>query len=147
MLRRKYTVQKSIRFDQQLAEDLTYLANVLDRSLNDVVNIACEDLIHENKFYFAKLLVVDNLPEIFEQGMETGHFELDNLKVDITSDEKFYYLKLVFLGESGEVIEEVDEKYDDLDALEDTITHFTLKAIDLNSQLVEDYLKHRLDYK
>ena len=149
MLRRKETIQKSIRFDEKLAEDIEYLAKELGRTQNELVNIAVADLIEANKTYFAKLIIVDELYNIFENGHEEGEFSNDSLrvKIDYDSEKDEFSMNFEVLGRDGQVIDQDTGVYADIDKLYYVLTQLALIHIDFNSEEVQYYLKHRLDYK
>jgi len=149
MLRRKETVQKSIRFDEKLAEDIEYLSNELGRTQNELVNIATADLIEANKLYFAKLIIVDELRDIFEAGHEEGTFTSDSLriKIDYNSEKNGFVMDFEVLDDSGQIVDQDISVYEDVNELHHALTQLALMHIDFNSDAVQNYLKHRLDYK
>lgn len=65
MLGKKYTVQKSFRIDYRMSDDLEYLSKVLDRPQNDLVNIAVENLIFDNRQYFIEQILIDKCSNFF----------------------------------------------------------------------------------
>ena len=148
MLKRKYTVQKSIRFDERLAEDLEFLANELERTQNDLVNIAVEDLMKENSYYFKKLIVVEQLIDFFNGNVDRDAVKFEGVHVTVNlCDDDSYCVKIIFTDENGNVIEQSEKKSDDIDVIYKTIIDYTNLHVDFNSDSVKKYLNKRLDYK
>lgn len=148
MLRRKYTIQKSIRFDEKLAEDLEFLAKELERTQNDLVNIAVEDLIHDNKAYFVKLMIKDELYDFLEGNCSTGHFDGAGLKIDAKWDESEdkFCLDIYHEDDKGNAIHEKMESIS-FDELEKYLTERAPFLLNRDSEDVKEYLKERLNYK
>ena len=80
MLRKKYIVQKSFRIDYQLSDDLEYLSYVLDRPQNDLVNIAIEALIFDNRQWFVGEILVNQCHPFFEEDKDV-ELTIDNLHI------------------------------------------------------------------
>lgn len=149
MLRRKYTVQKSIRFDEKLADDLGYLAEQTERTQNDLVNIAVENLLTENKSYFIRLAFVDNLFDFFENGAETESCEIGGIHVTVRSEDEspYYRIQVTFKDEEGNVIESFEHSSDDIDEIKNELMDYAEYHLYPDDKDVQEYLKHRLDYK
>ena len=60
-VRKKYVVQKSFRIDEKVERDLGILAELTDRSQNDLVNVAITELLQDNKDYFLQVAVLEHL--------------------------------------------------------------------------------------
>lgn len=147
MLKRKYTIQKSIRFDEQLAKDLEFLASELDRTQNDLVNLAVEDLIHDNSPYFKKLMVVDELFDFFEGCSDDGYFESKYMKIKVWVTDDEYWVDSVFFDENGEKVDSYKTSFSDIDNLRKYLMNCALQHIPFNSEEAKKYLELRLDYK
>ena len=152
MLRKRYVTQKTFRLDSQISEDLETLSEILERTQNDLVNVAIEKLLEDNKLWIAENIFVDYASGYLYNGDEETEFELCNINVSIKYDEnsKSIHFKVIHKDENGNIIETIDETYEDdvtvAEKIKETL-RFYGKIIDKDSEEVKQYLKEKLNYK
>lgn len=72
LVRTKRQVQKSFRIDEDIEKDLSILAELTNRSQNDLANVALKELLQDNKFYFLKNVIWEH----FDNQITDGEFEM-----------------------------------------------------------------------
>lgn len=152
MLKKKGFVQKTFRLDCNVNEDFETLSEILERTQNDLANVAIEELINDNKYWIAKNILVDYASDFFYQYEDTifevcgMHVELKEIKEDI------FYLKIVQKDANGVIIQQIEKEYN---AIEDKeydkkiikeLRYFG-SLIDYNAKEVQEYLREKLNYK
>lgn len=144
MLQKKNYISKTIRFDERLSDDLGILATILERPQNELVNIAVEDLILQNKIWFAENIIVDYFKPYLGGDYDKipEAFEWNNLKVavKINSDSS-----LTVITEDEE--EKVEKNFKDIADYEAFMRELAKLYIDFNSEEIKKYLDSRLNYK
>lgn len=148
MLRKKYTVQKSFRVDYQLSDDLEYLCKILDRSQNDLVNIALEDLINDNQIWFIEDIIIEYSRPFFDT-LQDFELKIDEMNIlfDAYPDDKYVILTITMYKEAKCVLDIEDTyTYDNLEKLKKDLRQFS-KYLDIEGRDVQKYLKNRLNYK
>lgn len=152
-LEKKYVVQKSFRLDAKLEKDLEALSNKLNRTQNDLVNLALEMLMEDNKMWFAENILVDNCFDYFELNREKCHCEVGNIVIDIIVNDDCsttYYGKVLSLDD-GSIVDEWTYIYQDKDGLDeqlkDSLRQVALRHLLSNKDVIEKYLKQRLNYR
>lgn len=149
MLRKKYTVQKSFRIDAQLSNDLEYLGNKLDRSQNDLMNFALEELINDNQAWFIEDIIVDNSRPFFDT-LNDFELKIDDMRIlyDTYPDNKYVIVTITVYKATGKCVLDVEKQYsfDKLENLKNELREFA-KYLDIEGRDVQKYLKQRLDYK
>lgn len=83
-VRKKMQVQKSFRIDENVERDLGLLAKITERSQNDLVNVALEELLQDNRMYFLKVAIVEHFERELENGEEIEPFEMGGLRVEMS---------------------------------------------------------------
>ena len=144
MLKKKSWVTKSIRFEEKISEDLTILSNMLDRTQNELVNIAVENLLKSNKIWFAQNIIVDFFKAELNNGIEPKDvFTADNITVKLT------YQNEKIVVEAKTTNEEFTKIFDDMDVdeLEKYLRELALHYVDFNTAYVKNYLETRLNYQ
>jgi len=154
MLKKKYVVQKSIRIDAQLSEDLERLAKILDRPQSELINMAIENLIHSNRAWFKQFYFIDVLSRYFENGDEHVESEvfhngvIDKVSITRMADHSSI---LKWSTEDGHsVIDNIEHRYDDTPEDDAAMLEKLLElavTLDIESDAVSNYLNKRLDYK
>lgn len=148
-VRKKYVVQKSFRIDEKVERDLGILAELTDRSQNDLVNVAITELLQDNKDYFLQVAVLEHFMEQMAIGLEKFEpFNMGGL-----------YVEMKYTGSDGEIsvrsVVNHDEGVDDYtkafnsdisDDLEKYLKDMYI-YIDINSEDVKSYLDSRVDYR
>lgn len=144
MLKKKYVIQKSIRIDAQLSEDLERLAKVLDRPQSELINLAIENLIHDNRNWFSRFYYIDKLnPILSENKKARTRIDGQFLSVEPTDDDSYHLIWNCRY--ENEVVDSLDEIYDD-DELDEILIKLA-ENIDPNCEKMQEYLDYRLDYK
>lgn len=143
MLRKKYTMQKSLRLDAQLSEDLETLSKVLERPQNELINIAIEKLIMENRKWFAHSIVADHFKRGIEERREHLElFKMQELFVSVGYDDS--YAKMVVRVKTKH--KTMEREFTDDDKLEQFLLSLS-QYLDLDTLEIEEYLDKRLDYR
>lgn len=152
MLKKKNIVQKTFRLDADINDDFETLCDILERTQNDLANVAIQDLIEDNKYWIAKNILVDYASDYF-YNFNDVNFEVENIKVEIKEkDSDIVYLKITHKDDEGNLIQEVEKEYhSDIDKdydrkIEKQLRYFGT-LIDYNSETVQRYLKEKLNYK
>lgn len=144
MLKKKSWVTKSIRFEEKISEDLTILSKMLDRTQNELVNIAVENLIKANSAWFAQNIIVDFFKCDIDNGVEPKEaFEVNNISIKVkhNNDDIVVFVKLP------------DEQFskafagNDIEGYEKYLRELALCYVDFNTVYVKSYLDNRLNYQ
>lgn len=153
MLSKKYVVQKSFRLDSKLESDLEKLALHLNRPQNELVSLALENLMLENKEWFLCYTLVDYCGAYFNNCDEC-HFTLSNITIDITingEDKNFTTSCRYIIVHGKDEIEEGTNIYEDNQEGVDKFKNFLIDLgtiyLNKNTPEIEDYIKQRLDYR
>lgn len=151
-LNKKYVVQKSFRIDSNLERDLEQLSNYLNRPQNELVNFALENLMKDNKIWFARNYLVEYFVGFFEGGNQINHYNDEKLEVDIIINEdctttySFHVKDNNYTGEkdySG-IYEDSDEG---LELIKDSLRRLSSDLIFTSEEDIEKYCSVRLDYR
>lgn len=151
-LEKKYVVQKSFRIDAKLEKDLEALSNKLNRTQNDLANMALEMLMEDNRMWFAENILVDGCYEYFELNREKCHCEIGNVVVDliVNEDHSTTYSGKVYADDES-VLDEWSYNYeDDVDLdekLKENLRQVALAHLFSNAEVMDKYLKQRLNYR
>lgn len=144
MLNKKFVVQKTLRLDQKLSEDLEILSKILERPQNELINIAIEKLLVENKLWFAHNILVDYCIEFIEGSKDTFELSLGKTNLSLSWDDETIVLNFNVLADG--VVDTHKYKLADVDELIQKLRNLYL-YLDLRKSEVEAYLKGRLNYK
>jgi hypothetical protein len=151
-LPKKYVVQKSFRIDAKLESDLEYLSDKLNRPQNELVNLALEQFMWENRQWFIENLLIDYCDDYFEFDQEHSHCEIGGVTIDLkVNDDCSTTMYFCCRNDDGNIVDETTETYPDSSDLQDKLK-YKLKQISLNHLMnrqnsIEPILKQRLDYK
>lgn len=152
MLKKKGFVQKTFRLDCNVNEDFETLSEILDRTQNDLANIAIEDLLNNNKYWIARNILVDYASDFFYQYADTI-FEVDDIVVELKeTKEGIICLKIVQKDADGSIIQEIEKEYNSVEdkdydeKIKKELRYFG-SLIDCNSRTIKEYLKEKLNYK
>lgn len=146
-VRKKYVVQKSFRIDERVERDLGILAELTDRSQNDLVNVAITELLQDNKEYFLQVAVWEHFAFQLGNGMcEFESFNLGGLLVEMK-----YVGDRVSVRSVVKHDEEDDDYTKEFDSdISDEIEEY-LKGLHIyiskDSEDVKKYLENRVDYR
>lgn len=151
IVRKKYVVQKSFRIDQRLEYDMSLLAELTNRSQNDLVNAAIEGFLQDNAEWILQNAIVEQFAPVFEYTGEDYNpvFKMGGVEVTLNDSEGFYRTHCVI--KRG--IESIDD-YEKRIAISDEDAETKLKEhlryvasyIDPESEDTREYLKKRVDY-
>ncbi len=152
IVRKKYVVQKSFRIDQRLEYDMSLLAELTNRSQNDLVNAAIEGFLQDNAEWILQNAIVEQFAPVFEYTGEDYNsvFKMGGVEVTLNDNEGFYRTHCVI--KRG--IESIDDDYEKRIAISDEDAETKLKEylryvasyIDPESEDTREYLKKRVDY-
>lgn len=150
-VRKKYVVQKSFRIDQRVEYDMSLLAELTNRSQNDLVNAAIEEFLQDNGKWFIENVIVEQYSPIFEYTGEDfkHHFKMGGVTVDLEDDKGYYTVKYKIEKDS-----KIVDKYEKSISISDEDAEDKLKSylryiatyIDIESEDSKQYLKKRMDY-
>lgn len=152
ILRKKNMVQKSFRIDQRLEFDLALLAELTNKSQNDLVNFALEEFLLNNAKWFIDNAIVEHYSPIFEYTGEDyePRFKMDGVVVELNDEDGFYKVHYVVTKEN-EIVEDYEKNISiSTDEAEENLKHclrYIASYIDIRSEDAKQYLKERLDYK
>jgi len=155
MLKKKYVVQKSFRINQELELDLGLLAELTNRTQNDLVNNAIENCIIENKYWIGTNIIVEHYSPIFDATGEEYDdvFTMQNLKVDLQygSGEFIISYEAVEDGEDVKYEKRIpysgDGEFKEHDELKACLRYLAMEHLDFEKEDMINYLKERLNYK
>lgn len=151
-LPKKYVVQKSFRIDAKLESDLEYLSDKLNRPQNELVNLALEQFMWENRQWFIENLLIDYCDDYFEFDQEHSHCEIGGVTIDLqVNDDCSTTMYFCCRNDDGSIIDETTETYPDSSDLQDKLK-YKLQQISLSHLMnrqnsIEQVLKNRLNYK
>lgn len=147
-VRKKYMVQKSFRLDEQVEKDISTLAQLTDRSQNELVNCAISEFLHDNKWHFLTVAILEHFDVQINNGSEPmDDFEMGSLTVKmryLENDKVEVYSFNTFDGKITNENTSVFES-DISKELEKWLKNLSL-YIDRDSEDVKDYLENRTDY-
>lgn len=151
-LEKKYVVQKSFRIDAKLERDLEALSLKLNRPQNDLANLALEMLMEDNKMWFAENILIDGCYEYFELNREKCHCEIGNVIIDlIVNDDCSTTYSGKVISDDGNILDEWSYSYPDSieldDQLKDNLRQIALCHLFSNKEIIDKYLKQRLNYR
>lgn len=144
-LKKKYVVQKTFRLDQSLEHDLFLLAELTNRTQNELANNAIESYIQENKNWFATNMIVEHFSPIFECTGEdySDIFQMQGLTVQVIWGSTF--IIKIKVTQNGKIVEEYEREYSDEEELKEYLRYLTT-FLDFEKEDVQQYLSERLDY-
>lgn len=150
-VRKKNVVQKSFRIDQRVEADIALLAELTNRSQNDLVNSAIEEFLKDNGQWFVDNVIVEHYLPIFEYTGEDYDpiFKLDSVTVELKDEDGFYSVHCIVTNQDKVVEDWTDKIPIAMDNAEEKLKEclrFIASFIDLDSADVKEYIKERLDY-
>lgn len=146
MVRKKYTIQKSFRLDEQLSRDLELLSELLQRPQNELYHMALEKFMRDNKYWFLTNMAYENFDFWMSSEIKEPEIILDlKDKVIICQYIDEDNIKLKLMDNQSNVIDEVI--YPDLDDRIKSCLRSWCTGLDENSEEIQQYLKKRLDYR
>ncbi len=152
MLKKKQTIQKTFRIDRNVNEDFETLCEILERTQNDLANVAIENLLEDNKYWLAKNILVDYACDYLCNGRDVD-FEVEGISVQIKElEDGNTYLRIIHKDRENNIIQEYEQQYNeqednDYDEEIEKQLRFFASFIDYNSLTIQEYLKGKLDYK
>lgn len=151
VLKKKGVVQKTFRIDYDVNKDFETLCDILERSQNDLANVAIQELLEDNKIWLAKNILVEYASDFFLNGSNV-EFELCGIKVKIKyNKDESVDLRIEQKSTDGETTQTIIETYENDE--DENIKKIMKKLryygtlIDFNSLEVQTYLNHKLNYK
>lgn len=150
-VRKKNVVQKSFRIDQRVEADIALLAELTNRSQNDLVNSAIEEFLKDNGRWFVDNVIVEHYLPIFEYTGDDYNpvFKLGGVTVELKDSDGYYSVHCVVTNQNGTVEDWKDEIPIASDNAEEQLKkrlRFIASFIDLDGSDVKEYIKERLDY-
>ena len=161
MLRRKYVTQKTFRVDSQIAEDLESLSEILERTQNDLVNIAIEELLIKNKEWFSQNILIDYCYDYFYNAYPVNKkieskciIDGKEIKtvIDISLEifESNTILKYSVIKNDKEILDKEEmifsDSINDEKRVKEVLRNLS-RYIDRNSDTMKNYLEQKLNYK
>ncbi len=151
-VRKKYVVQKSFRIDRRLEYDTYLLAELTNRSQNDLVNIAIEGILQDNAEWILQNAIVEQFQTVIEKTYEEYNriFKMGGVQVILDEEDSFYNICISI--KRG--IESIDDEYEKRISISDEDAEEELKEllryvgsyIDPESKDSIEYMKKRVDY-
>lgn len=149
LVRRKYIVQKSFRIDEQIENDLSILAQLTERSQNELVNVAITELLQDNKYYFLNVAVLEHFRPQFESAeKKLKPFELGGLRVEIEYCDNYHLKVRTIVKENDNILEDHTHEFesDISDEFEEYINNLYIH-INSSASDTKKYLEERTDYR
>lgn len=150
MLEKKETVQKTFRLDSKVNYNFEKLSEILERTQNDLANVAIQNLLEENTEWLARDIFVDYASDFFNNGRNIS-FTIDNISVDIVIDESTNDILLTIDNKNIEnKIDFIHKQYKDTIENIKKIKELLRKmfySIDANCEEVKQYVKQINNYK
>lgn len=149
LVRKRYMVQKSFRLDQDVERDLAKLAEITEKSQNDLVSMAIIEMLQDNKIHFLNMAVYEHFMCEIEDGKEEfSTFELGGLKVSVEISKKGTVFVRHIVQDKGEVVEDCTKELEDCVSKEfDSYLKNLGELISIDSEDTKEYLEHRTDYR
>jgi len=140
-------VQKTVRIDTRLEEDLELLSKILNRSQNDILNLSLENLFKENSQWFRYDILADGLYDFLANISDESKFSAGGVTVDAKWNEKGDEITLnySFTSEAGDN-DHVTYTFKDTGELKDKLIELA-EMVDSEDPWVEKWLQNRTDYK
>lgn len=148
LVRKKRQVQKSFRIDEEAERDLGILAQLTERSQNDLANVAIEELLQDNKYYFLNLAVYEHFLWQMENANEKIEpFEMGGLRVEMEYHGDCVKVRSI-IKVNEEVIEDYTKEFDS-DISDDFESYLKELSVHINSSAEDTikYLDDRVDYR
>ena len=148
-VRKKYVVQKSFRIDEKVERDLGILAELTDRSQNDLVNVAITELLQDNIDYFLQVAVLEHFMSQLDSGYEEfDPFDMGGLFVEMKYIDTNGAVSVHSVVHGDEDIDDYTKEFDSdiSDELEEYLKNFYV-YINRESEDVKAYLDNRVDYR
>lgn len=149
LVRKKRQVQKSFRIDEDVERDLGILAQLMERSQNDLANVALEELLQDNKYCFLNTVVLEHFKSEMERAEdELNPFEMSGLRVEVKYLENDRVSVRSIVSDEGKVVEDYTKEFES-----DISDEFEAYLMDLHVYVnpqAEDtiaYLEDRVDYR
>ena len=151
LVRKKNVVQKSFRIDQRVEADIALLAELTNRSQNDLVNSAIEEFLKDNGQWFVNNVIVEHYLPIFEYTGDDYEpiFKLDGVTVELKDEDGFYNVHYIVTNRDKVVEDRRNKIPIAMDNAEEELKErlrFIASFIDLDSADVKEYIKERIDY-
>lgn len=149
LVRKRYTVQKSFRLDKDVERDLAKLAEITEKSQNDLVSTAIIEMLQDNKVYFLDMAVYEHFMSEIEDGKNKfSAFELGGLKVEIELSDTGTVFVSHTVTENCEVLENYKKEFQDCCSKEfDDYLKNLGQLISSDSKDAKEYLESRTDYR
>lgn len=150
-VRKKNVVQKSFRVDQRVEADIALLAELTNRSQNDLVNSAIEEFLKDNGQWFVNNVIVEHYSPIFEYTGDVYEpvFKLDGVAVELKDEDGIYSVHCIVTNRDKVVEDWTDKIPIAKDNAEEELKErlrFIASFINVDSSDVKEYIKERLDY-
>ncbi len=147
-VRKKYMVQKSFRLDEQVEKDISTLAQLTERSQNELVNCAISEFLQDNKWHFLTVAILEHFDfQINSGSVPMDDFEMGSLTVKMRYLEDDKIEVYSFNTFDGKITNENTSVFesDISKELERWLKNLSL-YIDRDSEDVKNYLENRTDY-
>lgn len=147
LVRKKYVVQKSFRIDEDVERDLGILAQLTERSQNDLVNVAIMELLQDNKHYFLNEAIYEH----FSRQIENADGILEPFEMgDLTVEVEYFAggIKVRSIIKDGdEVLEDYTREFEfENDEFESYLKELSVH-INMSAEDTKRYLEGRVDYR
>lgn len=147
-VRKKYMVQKSFRLDEQVEKDMSVLAQLTNRSQNELVNCAISEFLKDNKNHFLTVAILEHFEWQINNGSTSmDDFEMGGLTVRMRYIEDDKVEVYSFNTIEGKLVNENTSVFesDICKKLDEWLKNLSL-YIERDSEDVKKYLDGRTDY-
>lgn len=152
-------IQKTYRLDTRQADDLEYLAENSGRTQNDLIVLAIEEFLYENRIYFIDEMIQEKCVTPLEHDVllmkEEAHLVFGGISLDVVhqpdNEEVYEYMITIHNNRGHEIYKDtgevVPEDKKDWTAFIQKIVEITKKYITIDELSVKKYFRDRFSYR
>lgn len=144
----KNTIETTaLSLNANVKADIELLAKYTNRTLNEVVNIAVDEFLKQNRDHFAKHMIVEAFSELLN--MEVGETCFCSPRLDVTGRllvNAQFEIVIETKDEQYNVIETIIEHYENKEALSERLQFLFHDYIGYDSEYAHQYINERLSY-
>lgn len=139
LLNKKRFIAKSFRIDEKLSEDLGILSDILERSQNDLANVAIEKLLKDNLLWLGSNIFVDGLIDFISGSSEKSKINIQNIKISLSYNDDDICMKYENLEDKSNFV------FNDMDSCIKKLRELSM-YVNYDSIEMKKYLETRFSY-
>ncbi len=144
-LTRNVTETTALSLNANVKADIELLAEYTNRTLDEVVNIAIDEFLKQNRDHFAEHMIIEAFSEL--SNMEVGETCFCSPRLDVTGrllvDAQFE-IEIEIKDDQYNVIETIIEHYKNKEALSERLLFLFHDRIGYGSEYAHRYINERL---